>query len=469
VDSNGDSISEYTVIENEPNDPTHLIVECQLKVDAALGQASGQAMLFSYYLDGGSYNGVGPVANHTDLLYLNPKKADDANNCVQTVVDVNRPEYQCGIGGGANQYSTPPIGGASDVEVAAFKGSNIPPGEVAPGAVPGAPGATSVGAYDVIFGFGVHCSVLDWNEYPACAQSDYALLGPDCTAGTGDEGVSGALKSLSRSDLTSIYTDKKFIWEQISEVGSADINPANGQADLTDAYLGISTGSPIGIYRRVAGSGTQACNQAFLTRQECDSSALPFTTSANPQTHEISSSSKILYKEHFLDANNDGLPDDTNACGYQNGGLQGNADGVNFVVGGIAISSLEKQPGPKYGNNWQFVKLDGVDPVQEVNTAVGLYPHFCTNSLQIVNDPSLSITTQAQRDFLGAFFVAAADPSEVVGKAGVLAKQPNTCGNPNDVDGDGDLWKYTATNPVNGQTKQDKMCKFPQQVCDVHK
>ena len=425
ADTNGNGLSEYTTFNNNPADPTHKIVSCVLKSTGLPAGVAGKNLFFTYYLNGGSFNGVGPVADQTPLAYMKPSVA----SCAQ-IVTGDRDVYNC-ANSGANQYLQAPQAGGSDVEAAAFKGTNVEAGFSAPSAA-GLATTTQTPVYGVVFGIAAHCSLLDWTvpEYAACASSAYA-------AGGGQPGV---IKSLSKSDITSIYTDNKAYWEQVPEWGTVADMDGNGVNDLADLYTNGFPATEIKIFRRVKGSGTQACAQAYFTRQECDPSAIAFTTAATAlipgNVAEISSSTKIL------------------------------TQGVDVTPYSIGISSTEKQPNvdgnsdgvADYGTNWAFVKINGVDPIPEINTATGAYDYFCEASVQ----RKTTALDANQAAFLNVFVAAAQDPAAIVGKPGVLASPDYVAaGDPNDVDGDGDITEYTSQNPVNWQTKKGQMCKLP--------
>jgi hypothetical protein len=122
---------------------------------------------------------------------------------------------------------------------------------------------------------------------------------------------------------------------------------------------------------------------------------------------------------------------------------------VNIHPYSIGIGSLEKQPGAKYGTNWAFMKIDGVDPVNEANTATGLYDYFCEATVQY----KAGLLNASQLALIQKFVERAQGATALVGKPGVLAV-PDFINNIPD-------FTYSAANPVSWQTKAGKMCALP--------
>lgn len=393
---------------NVAADPTHLVITCTLGTNAPTS-IQGKNLYFSYNLNIGSFSGVTPVVDQNNLTQM---AVFGNSTCTQTPAGSR--SWLCSNSGAVGtQYSTAPEAGCSDVEPAMFKGSNLPAGETPPSAAGLA--TTSVNAaFQVIFGFGVHCNVLDQAEYPGCGYG-----GTVPVAGAG-------IKALSRQSIRSIYSDLKAYWEQVPEYGMQD-NDGSGTMDVDEFYAGLLPGIEIKIFRRVAGSGTQACTQAYLNRQECDSSAIPFTTALTAlipgNVQEIGSSTTIV------------------------------RDRLNVTPGGIANGSLEKPPGASYGTNWAFVKMDGIDPTDEANTATGSWDFYCEASCQY----QTTATTSDQAALINAMITAAQDAASLAGSPGVLAVADFVNNVP-------DLVFNHATNPVSWSTKNAQACKFPTQL-----
>jgi hypothetical protein len=394
--------------DSDPGDPTHMVISCTLNTNAP-ASIQGKNLYFSYYLAIGSYSGVTPVVDQQNLTQMavngNPSCAED--------LPANPGLWICrndNVAVPGSQYDYTPKAGCSDVEPAMFKGSNLPTG----GSAPSSAGLATTNVrpvYQVIFGTGVHCSVLDQAEYPGCTYG-----GTVPVAGAG-------IKSLSRQSIRSIYSDLKAYWEQVPEYGLQD-NDGNGTADVEDFYAMFSPATEIKIFRRGKGSGTNACMQAFMNRQECDPSAIPFTTSATaliPGNVEHVGSSTTIVRDR-LDVN----------------------------PGAIAYGSMEKQPGASYGTNWAMVKMDGVDGTVEANTAHGDYEFYCEAACQY----QTAAVSADQTALIDAIVTAAQDASALAGSQGVLAV-------PDFVNNIPDLAFDHATNPVSWTTKNASACKFP--------
>jgi hypothetical protein len=367
------------------------VITCTLSSPAAV---AGKNLYFSYYLDGGSFNGVTPVADQVALSYM----GISSGNCTAETDPNTDTTYTC-TNDAADQYAHAPIAGGSDVEPALFVGTNVPAGATAPSGA-GLASLVNDSAFNVIFGLAVHCSLLDWTAYPDCATSDYASGG----------GTGGTLTSLSKTSAASIFAGRYINWDQLPEFG---------------ATSGGFTGTrPINVCRRVPGSGTQASAQVHFLGQECnDTSAGNFATTGSwpdflgGSVEELSSSSRLL-----------------DSC-------------VNTKVNSIGISSLEKGPGAVYGNNFQYVAIDGVLPTLE-NAATGAYTYMFENSLQYHNSANAD-----QIAFLNQLFADAKDASVLAGKPGVLGIPDgvvNTANSP-----------FTSTNPVAWTRRFSEACRAP--------
>ncbi|MGD8570839.1 MAG: hypothetical protein PVG89_07640 [Gammaproteobacteria bacterium] len=401
--------------ENDPGDPTHLVVTCTLDSNANNPDVpvaiENMDLYFSYFLNIGSYSGVTPVVDQQTLTQM----AVFGNaSCTEGLPN----EWVCrndNVAVPGSQYDYVPKAGCSDVEPALFKGSNVPAGGTSPSAA--GLSTTSVSSvYQVIFGVGVHCSVLDDSVYG------------DCTGWAGSpKPVAGAgIKDISRQSIRSIYSDLKAYWEQVPEYGLQD-NDGNGNPDVEDFYTSFSPATEIKIYRRVNGSGTNACMQSYFNRQECDSSAIPFTTDATAlipgNVEHVGSSTTIV------------------------------RDRLDVTPNAIAYGSMEKQPGASYGTNWAMVKIDGVDGTIEANTATGAYDFYCEASCQY----QTANVNPEQEALISAIVTAAQDASALAGSQGVLAVADFINNVP-------DLQFDHATNPVSWTTKNSSACKFPTQV-----
>jgi hypothetical protein len=382
---------------NVAADPTAFVITCTLDTTAAVpASIQGKNLYFSYFLDGGSIYGVTPVADQINLDYMKVfgGVCNASNECSNAA---------------PNQYSAAPIAGASDVEPAMFKGSNVR------GLAFGAP--VNLGdlfvdsSFNVVFGLAVNLNLLDGSIYP---------------------GGTGTLKSLSRSSVATIFSGQKAQWDAIPEFGNLE-NWVNGVGSFTD----------IDVCRRAPGSGTQASAQAYFLDQECSSTGRSFITAADDpaRVSEISSSTKILSQ-----------------C-------------VDVKPNSIGISSLEKQPSAKYGTNWAFIRIDDIDATTG-NAAVGKYDYMFENSMQY-NTAVVSSEQQAFIQALFAVAKNDTCNSFTTGnectapKEGVLyiANDTNRFpGDWTDADGDTIFAEFNTVNDVAWTTRDNKVCKRPTQL-----
>lgn len=365
----------------------------------------GRNLYFAYYLAGGSIYGVTPVIDQVSLNYMKVFGGTCAG-ATPTWTCQNRTSTP------SDRYAAIPVAGGSDVEPAMFKGSNV---VGLPFSSPTGSAYFATPAYNVVFGIAVSCNLLDHSVYTSCVT--------DATH------PSGPITSLSKASIASIFAGGKIYWEQIPEAGFAD-RDANGVRDMDD-YMATGVGTEIHVCRRLPGSGTQAGAQAFFLNQECGSPDRPFVTAATAaipgSVQEFESSSQIL----------------TNCA--------------NTAPNAIAVSSLEKKPGTKYGTNWAYVAIDGVLPTEE-NAALGYYDYSFENSMQY---NTVAIST-AQQSFVNELFNRAKQATVLAGKPGVLGLPDGTINLPADlfdIDGDTITAEYVSANPVSWTTRDGKACK----------
>jgi hypothetical protein len=318
----------------------------------------------------------------------------------------------------ANQYLAAPIAGGSDVEPAMFKGSNVR------GLTFGAPQNLSDlfvdSAFNVVFGIALNLNLLD-GTWDADGDGN-----PEYAGGT------GTIKSLSRSSIATIFANQKAQWDAIPEYGN-----------MQNWLDGVGSFEDIDVCRRAPGSGTQASAQAYFLDEECSETGRTFVTqAADPaRVTEVSSSTTIL------------------------------AGCVDTKSHAIGISSLEKQPGGKYGSGWAYVAIDGIMPTTE-NAAMGKYDYMFENSMQY----NTAVVSTEQEDFIKALFAVAKNDtcdsftagSECTApKEGVLyiANFTNRFpGDWTDADTDGINGEYNTVNDVAWTTRDTKVCKRPTQL-----
>lgn len=378
---------------------THRTITCTLLNAAPVPAAiQGKNLYFSYQQNGGSIYGVTPVIDQINL----PMMKVFGGVCAGA-----HPTFTCDNGNDAaaplsatsDQYLAKPVAGGSDVEPAMFTGSNIA------GLAFGAPTGTNYvaqQAFNVVFGVAVSCALLDHSIYTTCAGQGIA---------------SGPIKLLTRDSIASIFSGVKGAWQTVPEFG-LDAN----------VLTGGSAGTEIHVCRRKPGSGTQASAQAYYLNQECGSPSRVFVTnaSAGARVEEISDSTKILTE-----------------C-------------MNVQSAAIGISSMEKPPNATNGTKWAYVQIDGVDPTLQ-NASFGKYDYMFENSMQY----NSAVITGNQLSFISALFTAAQDPAVLVGKPGVLAIPvgSNTPLDFGDLDGDGNLAEWNASNPVASVTRGGNACR----------
>lgn len=382
---------------NVAADPTAFVITCQLDATAAVpASIQGKNLYFSYYLNGGSIYGVTPVADQIPLDYMKVfgGSCNGSNECSNAA---------------PFQYSAAPVAGASDVEPAMFKGSNVR------GLTFGAPqnlGDLFVdSSFNVVFGIAVNLNLLDGTVYP---------------------GGTGTIKSLSRSSIATIFANQKAQWDAIPEFGNME-NWVNGVGTPTD----------IDVCRRAPGSGTQAAAQAYFLDEECSNTGRTFVTAAEDpaRVSEISSSTKILTQ-----------------C-------------VDVKPNALAISSLEKQPGSSYGTNWAYVAIDGI-PATTGNAAVGDYDYMFENSMQYntavvtteQEDFVQALFAVAKNDTCNSFVGGNECTAPKEGVLYINNGINRVPGDWTDADSDGIAAEFNTVNDVAWTTRNNKVCKRPTQL-----
>ena len=389
--------------------PTNLVLTCTLKSAAPVPAAiQGKNLYFSYYENGGSIYGVTPVIDQISLNYM--KVFGGTCSGTSPTFTCNNSDNGVGQPPTADQYAHTPVAGGSDVEPALFKGSNVAGLAFA---APQGSNYTALQAFNVIFALAVNCDILDHSVYTGCT------------------GAGGPIKSLSKTSVASIFDGTAVYWEQVPEYGQADDGSGHTLADDWAVYA-TNPGHPIHVCRRKPGSGTQASAEAYFLHQECGGPARSFVTAATAaipgNVEEWESSTDILTKCEDVNANS------------------------------IAISSIEKGPHASWGNNWDYVNLNGVAPTLQ-NAATGAYDYMFENSMQY----NTAVANANQVAFLTAMFNAAKSASSLAGKAGVLAiPDPSIGNNPGDQtdsNSDGKYIQFLASNPVAWDTRDGLACK----------
>ncbi len=303
----------------------HSAYSCTLQTTLGDPLINGKKVLFLHRAQGGSINGVNPVARG-DLI---ARMVVDAT-CVATgYVYPTTPQYKC-----PNTVNAIPDAGQSEVEPALFQGINLPLGV----------SALTNAQLANLSSFGVFATV-----YGIATTNNVNAVQPN----------------LSRAQVTSLLTGSYPAWDFI--------NPSLG------------TKPPI-ICRRVPGSGGQAAVSAYFNRFPCVGSASvsPLDHTANPPgvvvNVPVSGSGAFL-----IESSGSGAVANCLNAAY-NGGTVTDAYGTvfNLPTGSAALGVFALDRVPSIFDQWKFSNLD-TQPATPLNATTRAYDFFVEHSFQYRN------------------------------------------------------------------------------------
>lgn len=294
---------------------------------------AGKNVFFTYNADGGSGNGVYPIAKTVTLGGL--ISVDPAAKRPQIVTPGActgaSPSFTCAAGTLGNRFSD---AGISDVEPALFKAEDNKPPAFAATVLDEAELANlDVGSQNQVI-MGIAATNNLYNDL-ATAQG----------LSTG----AGQVPSVPRAAVASL----------LSGVLQAPSAGQGWQALFTPGTLpaGVAVTGQVNIGRRVNGSGTQAAANAYFLNYGCapssNISALKAIDSNPPEVvvNEGSGTSNVIT---FLN----GIP----ATQY-------------------AIGLVSKENAPAVGANWKHVAIDGIAPTRD-NVKNGKYDYVVEQTMQ---------------------------------------------------------------------------------------
>lgn len=347
---------------------------------------------------GGSGNGTAPVANSSTLAFMDIATIAGAGCSAASTIAAVAPIAPDTIGLPAYDDKTcaqtllnkTPDAGLSDVEPALFKGSVVGLDDAAVANL--AVSATN----QLIFGVPVTTGLRNALQ---TAQIANGTLAASCVAGDETE---ACMPSLTKSQVTGIYTGSIFTWDQL------------GLTNASDPY------NAIWVARRVQSSGTQTSARVYFLNDPCVPNMSAFQeTPAGPgvATNAAACSSA-----------------DPFAAGYSNV-FQGSGSG-NVVTcmnahdtnGRWAVGVLSTEfPAGTAGNlGYRFVKVDGSAPTL-YNAANGNYQYVMEATMQWRNVPALAgdglaLATAIRDGFNSGVVVAAINSGlpQLYGQGGIL-------------------------------------------------
>lgn len=287
-------------------------------------------------------------------------------------------------------------GGVSDVEPALFSAT-----ENFPGFTGGPLTAAELGSLNVLSEYGVifGVSITD-NAFRHLQNIQYPGTYTDVFDTVGEPTIqTDALRpSLPKTAIRSLMTGQLQSFQALDQ---AIAPPAGGP------------GGFMAVCRRVVGSGTQAAANAQFMNNPCLGSSAKIMVS-DPDGGGIAQ-----FVASQLVKNNSGSGD-VESCQNDaaDGGLAVDAGFGAIPLDAIGINAINRD---NTGDDWRFVKIDGVDPTVD-NAIAGLYNHVYEQTLQF---PAASSAIVA--DALTMVAVASGDPDTIADTPinGVMALSGN--------------------------------------------
>ncbi len=351
----------------------HRVYACTLKSDSPF--LPGKKVAFFKSDIGGSGQGIFPV-------YFGAKPPFPARSFLAltaatcgTRVDnpgAGQPNYRC-----TTEQAQVPMFGLSDAEPALFQGVNVPPDD------PTYPQAglsssqlgelTITPLFQTVFGVAVNRSLRD------ALQARQGLV-----VGSEDE---AQRPSMSRIEAAAYFNGS--LQDPSSGLGWQPIVSATDPKRATR----------VNVCRRVAGSGTQASANAFLTGFPCNTvaGAVPLTNadSSVPNTNAVANvgtTGNLFVFEGSTTGN-------VTSCLAQ-----------AETAGAYAIGHVSRENN-EAGTSWRHVRIDGVAPSRD-NVKAGKYEYFFESTAQYHNDKFATLSAD-QQAFISGFIGQAGKPSSL--------------------------------------------------------
>ena len=288
---------------------------------------------------GGSGNGVGPVANATSLNFLNLaslQQSDytNAGTCTLTTTAstadfADYKNYACGTSIATSAVA--PDAGISDVEPALL------------GYQPGIDGAIASSAGpQVIFGVPVSKNFRD-----ALQTAQSSRLGAGCAVGSNNE---ECMPSLTKAEISSMLNGGLLQVKSLSdENGNALVAPGTGIQSV------------FGVCRRKTGSGTLASFNAYFLNYPCAKGVQPMTSYLSGGTSDGDAQLPNLPNRIEAYGGTKGVIGCLNAMNTA-GRYAIGMSGMEFAVGGAYANTGLAGDWNTDSGNWGWVKVNGYSP-----------------------------------------------------------------------------------------------------------
>lgn len=299
---------------------------------------AGQKVAVHKTSEGGSGSGVQPVANQTQVGFINMNAIKNGGiNCgnvnnvpAETVAGTTFAGYTEHNGCVGNLRNAVPDAGISDVEPRLFEASDS---EIA---------RLTVRSQNAVI-WGVPVTIALRN---ALQQVQGLAVGSNNEAN---------MPSLTREQLTSIYTGQIFDWNFLLAANGSSLPSAPGVSAPADTNVYLC--------RRVPTSGTQASFETYFLRARCAEGVLGMPGASN--TVNVGSGTSNV-----------------RAC------LRDHNAGNRWAVGLFSTENVEELSNSSDNHfGWRFIKINGHAPTL-LNVANGKYDFYSEQSIQWRNASS---------------------------------------------------------------------------------
>lgn len=357
----------FDVFFNDAAGASHRAYSCNL--GQAVGNLPAGTPVLVYKRDqGGSGQGVNPVALATPISHMIV-----GDTCVRTAepqpaTSIDQPTYTCGTT--ANTVSD---AGISDVEPSIFQASaNLP------GTAPLT--ATQLGNLDVgPLAQGIFGIMVNKQAYLAL-QKAQGIVALDASAILDVPADQDSWTAATLATIPSLPT--QFVRSFLTTGGLSGNNNTTAKRGwnivIPTSVDAQSEQRKLHVCRRVEGSGTQAASNAFWAYNPCNAGTgalSPLNVAANPGQPAVAGTIAALNGTYVNEGSGAG---NVEAC----------MNSVDAVVGAYGLGWIGREANPRRLNaggvevgNYRYVKLDGVAPVRS-EAQTGNYPAVYEATMQ---------------------------------------------------------------------------------------
>lgn len=353
--------------------PNQRAVLCRAKtgLGSAFNLIQGQPVGYIKESTGGSGNGTQPVANQTNLQFMNLGTTATSHNCASSQANVSLGAGLSTVtlrtGCNNTPLSRPPGAGIADVEGRLLFATEAEQARLSP-----------VGLTDVVFGVPVSTPF-----YRALQAAQGLTQNDDCTN----------TPNLTKRQVAAMFSGFIGSAAQLVSANNGDIGTA-----LPD--------KPIYICRRGDSSGTQAGTEAYFLRQRCEGGVNAFLTPDESLclTNGCSwpAQAGVSFQDNLVYAGSGS--GQVRSCLDFHGTSARN----DFAIG---VLSTESNPFSGAGLNFRYVRVDGALSTLE-QTANGQWDFFTSN---VLNRRNPNVLSNLQNQVVNYFVTNVGNPAFIVG------------------------------------------------------